>query len=135
MKPGGKELISLLDSYKQLEELGVPILERANLDLLHEQRNQIQHLFASPDASTTRFHVDNTMAFFARFLADEFALRLLDYTPDALLASEKLAHIEDMEKLRLLYESAEKHYRAHKQSDGISSLVAALDWTLQLRVR
>jgi len=132
MKPGGKESISLLDAYKQLEDLGVLIFERANLDLLHEQRNQIQHLFASPDASTTRFHLDNTLFFLARFLSDEFGLRLLDYIPDTLLAHEKLKHIEDMEKLRLLYESAETSYRAKKYTEGLSSLVAALDWTLQL---
>jgi len=131
MKPGGKESISLLEAYKQLEAIGVPIFERANLDLLHEQRNQIQHLFASPDANTTRFHLDNTLFFLARFLADEFALRLLDFIPDELLAHEKLKHVEDMEKLRLLYESAETSYRAGKQTEGISSLVAAVDWTLQ----
>lgn len=132
MKPGGKESISLFDAYKQLEELGVPIFERANLDLLHEQRNQIQHLFASPDENTTRFHLDNTLYFLARFLSDEFALRLLDYVPDELLAHDKLRHLEDMEKLRLLYDSAETSYRAGRHPQGLSSLVAALDWTLQM---
>jgi len=132
MKPGGKESISLLDAYKNLEELDVLIFERANLDLLHEQRNQIQHLFASPDGNTTRFHLDNTLFFMARFLSDEFALRLLDYIPDELLANEKLRHVEDMEKLRLLYESAETSYRAGKHPEGISSLVAAVDWTVQM---
>jgi hypothetical protein len=132
MKQGGKESISIYDAYKQLEDLGVLVFERANLDLLHEQRNQIQHLFASPDANTTRFHLDNTLFFLARFLSDEFALRLLDFIPDPLLAHEKLRHIEDMEKLRLLYESAETSYRARKFPEGISSLVAALDLTLQL---
>ena len=88
MKPGGKESISLLDAYKNLEELDVLIFERANLDLLHEQRNQIQHLFASPDGNTTRFHLDNTLFFMARFLSDEVPLRLLDYIPDELLANE-----------------------------------------------
>jgi hypothetical protein len=132
MKPGGKESISLLDAYKQLEELGVPIFERANLDLLHEQRNQIQHLFASPDANTTRFHLDNTLFFLARFLADEFGQRLLDYIPDSLLAHEKLSHVEDMEKLRLLYESSETNFRAGKRADALASLVAAVDWSLQM---
>ena len=132
MKPGGKESISIFDAYRQLDELGVPIFERANLDLVHEQRNQIQHLFASPDASTTRFHLDNTLLFLARFLADEFALVLLDYIPDSLLANEKLKHLEDMEKLRLLYESAETNFKATKFNEAISSLIAALDFTAQL---
>lgn len=132
MKPGGKESISLYEAYKQLEEIGVVIFERANLDLLHEQRNQIQHLFASPDAHTTRFHLDNTLLFFARFLSDEFALRLLDFVPDELLSHQKLRHLEDMEKLRLLYETAETSYRSGKFTEGISSLTAALDWTLQM---
>lgn len=132
MRPGGKESISLYEAYKQLDEIGVLIFERANLDLLHEQRNQIQHLFASPDANTTRFHLDNTLSFLARFLSDEFALRLLDFVPDELLSHQKLRHLEDMEKLRLLYESAETSYRAGKFPEGISSLTAALDWTLQM---
>ena len=132
MRPGGKESISIIEAYKHLDELGVLIFERANLDLLHEQRNQIQHLFASPDGNTTRFHLDNTLFFMARFLSDEFALRLLDYIPDELLAHDKLRHIEDMEKLRLLYESAETSYRSGKHTEGISSLVAAVDWTVQL---
>jgi hypothetical protein len=132
MKPGGKESISVFEAYKYLEELGVLIFERANLDLLHEQRNQIQHLFASPDGNTTRFHLDNTLFFMARFLSDEFALRLLDYIPDELLAHDKLRHIEDMEKLRLLYESAETSYRAGKFNEGVSSLIAAVDWTFQI---
>jgi len=131
MKPGGKESISLLDAYSKLNDLEVVIHERTNLDLLHEQRNQIQHLFSSPDINTTRFHIDNTLFFLARFLSEELSIILLDYIPAEVLANDKLKHIEDIDKLRLLYESAESNYKAKKYSEGISSLVAAVDLTIQ----
>lgn len=132
MKPGRKESISLMEAYEGLDRQNIPIAERTNLDLLHEERNNIQHLIATPDDNITRFHLDNTLSFFARFLADEFAMNLLDFIPDELLAHDKLKHIEDIEKLRLLYESAETAYRDQRNLDGITSLVAALDLTLQL---
>jgi hypothetical protein len=132
MKPGRKESISLIDAYDELDKMGIPIFERTNLDLLHEERNNIQHLFASPDDNITRFHLDNTLSFFARFLSDEFAMNLLDYIPDELLSHEKLKHIEDIDKLRLIYESAESAYRSQHFLEGITSLVAAVDLTLQI---
>ncbi len=72
MKAGGKESISLLDAYTKLNELNVIIQERANLDLLHEQRNQIQHLFSSPDINTTRFHIDNALFFLHGFFLKNY---------------------------------------------------------------
>ncbi len=55
----------------------------------------------------------------------------MDYIPPEVLANEKLKHIEDIDKLRLLYESAESNYKSKKFSDGISSLIAAVDLTIQ----
>jgi hypothetical protein len=132
MKPGGKESISLYDAYKQLDELGVIIPEKPNLELLHEQRNQIQHLFSSPDENTTRFHVDNALFFLSRFYSEEYAMILLDYIPAPLLAHHKLVYLEDIDKLIGLFESAEKCCKANKFPEGISSLTAALDLTIQL---
>ena len=71
------------------------------------------------------------MFFLARFLSEELSIILLDYVPPEVLANDKLKHIEDIDKLRLLYESAELNYKAKKYSDGISSLVAAVDLTIQ----
>jgi hypothetical protein len=131
MKPGGKESISIYDAYKILDELGVFIPERPNLDLLHEQRNQIQHLFSSPDNNAVRFHIDNALFFLARFLSDEFALLLLDFIPDEIMSNDKLKHLENIDKLRALYESAESSYKAGKAQEGISALLAVIDLTLQ----
>ena len=132
MKASGKESISLYDAYKQLDELGLVIPEKPNLELLHEQRNQIQHLFSSPDDNTTRFHVDNALFFLSRFYSEEFAMILLDYIPDPLLAHPKLAYLEGIDKLRGLFESAEKSYKTKRFVEGISALTAALDLTIQL---
>ncbi len=128
----GKESISLYEAYKQLDELGVIIPEKPNLELLHEQRNQIQHLFSSPDENTTRFHVDNALYFLSRFYSEEFAMILLDYIPAPLLAHPKLTYLEEIDKLRGLFESAEKSYKSKKFVEGVGSLTAALDLTIQL---
>lgn len=132
MKPGGKESISLFDSYKQLDDLGVVIPEKPNLELLHEQRNQIQHLFSSPDENTTRFHVDNSLFFLSRYYSEEFGMVLLDFIPAHLLAHPKLAYLEDFDKVLGLLESAERSCKSKKFVEGISSLMAALDLTIQV---
>jgi hypothetical protein len=57
---------------------------------------------------------------------------LLDYIPNTLLAHHKLTYLEGIDKLRGLFESAEKSYKIKKFVEGIGSLTAALDLTLQL---
>lgn len=133
MKPGGKESISLYEAYKHLDDLAIIIPEKPNLELLHEQRNQIQHLFSSPDENTTRFHVDNALFFLSRFYSDEFGMILLDYIPPTFLAHDKLRFLEDMEKLRGLLESSEQSFKNKKQIEAASTLIAALDLSLQLK--
>lgn len=133
MKQSGKESISLYEAYKHLDDLAIVIPEKPNLELLHEQRNQIQHLFSSPDENTTRFHVDNALFFLSRFYSDEFGMILLDYIPPALLAHNKLRFLEDMDKLRGLFESSEQHFKNKKEVDAASTLIAALDLSIQLK--
>src|ERR1035441_4449333 len=133
MKPSGKESISLYEAYKHLDDLVIVIPEKPNLELLHEQRNQIQHLFSSPDENTTRFHVDNALFFLSRFYSDEFGMILVDYIPPGFIAHEKLRFLEDMEKLRGLFESSEQSFKNKKQVEAAATLVAALDLSLQFK--
>ena len=67
------------------DELHVAIPEKPDLELLHEERNNIQHKYANPDAETATFHVAKAMAFVRRFVKDELKLDIKDYVPSKYL--------------------------------------------------
>jgi hypothetical protein len=75
-----KETISLHGAYEILEnQLGCKIPEKADLELLHEERNNIQHKYANPSAEIAEFHVSNGMLFLRRFLHEELGVNIYDY--------------------------------------------------------
>ncbi len=87
-KPGNpKETISVWQAHELLEkELRCAIPERPDLELLHEERNNIQHKYANPSAEDAAFHVGNAMKFIRRFAQDELKLALADFLPADFLA-------------------------------------------------
>ena len=77
-----KETISIWNAYSILEkDLGCVIPEKADLELLHEERNSIQHKYANPSPEDAAFHIDCAMVFINRFVIDELNLELSDYIP------------------------------------------------------
>jgi|APCry1669189204_1035204.scaffolds.fasta_scaffold06154_3 hypothetical protein len=75
-----KETITIWGAYTILEtELGCTIPEKADLELLHEERNSIQHKSSNPSAEDAAFHIANAMQFINRFVKDELKLNLSDY--------------------------------------------------------
>jgi hypothetical protein len=74
-----KETITIWGSYEILANMNIMIPERPDLELLHEERNSIQHKFANPSAEDTEFHVDKAMKFITRFLKDELKIDVKDY--------------------------------------------------------
>ena len=77
-----KETISIWDCYRILEnDLNCKIPERADLELLHEERNTIQHKYANPSPDDAAFHVERAMLFILRFVREELKLELSDYIP------------------------------------------------------
>jgi len=84
-----KETISIWGAYEILEkDLGCKIPEKPDLELLHEERNSIQHKFANPSPQDAAFHVEKAVAFIRRFLKDELGVRIEDH-----VSSEHLAQI------------------------------------------
>lgn len=84
-----KETISIWGAYETLEkEVGCKIPEKADLELLHEERNNIQHKYANPSPQDAAFHVDKAMAFIRRFLKEELGTRIEDH-----ISSDHLAQI------------------------------------------
>ena len=75
-----KETITIWRAYSIIEEeLGCKIPEKADLELLHEERNNIQHKSANPSAEDAAFHVDRAMQFISRFVKDELNRDLNDH--------------------------------------------------------
>jgi hypothetical protein len=81
-----KETLGLYSLYDILEkELGCSIPEKADLELLHEERNAIQHKYLNPSAEDASFHIGNGVAFIARFLREELDENVYDYVPSRFL--------------------------------------------------
>jgi len=75
-----KETITIWQAYSILEnELGCLIPEKPDLELLHEERNNIQHKYSNPSPEDAAFHVEKAMLFMSRFVKDELGLALDDY--------------------------------------------------------
>lgn len=77
-----KETISIWGAYDTLtNELRVAIPERPDLELLHEERNNIQHKYANPSPEDAAFHIEKAMIFIRRFVKDELGLDIAQFVP------------------------------------------------------
>ncbi len=74
-----KETITIWGAYEILAGLNILIPERPDLELLHEERNSIQHKYANPSAEDATFHIEKAMEFIQRFLKDELKVNIKDY--------------------------------------------------------
>ncbi len=81
-----KETIGIWGAYEILEkELKVSIPEKPDLELLHEERNAIQHKYLNPSDEDAGFHIQNGVRFINRFLKDELSENLYDHIPSTYL--------------------------------------------------
>ncbi len=77
-----KETISIWGAYDILDgKLNCKIPEKPDLELLHEERNSIQHKYANPSPEDAAFHIENAVKFVKRFTKEELGLDLADYVP------------------------------------------------------
>jgi hypothetical protein len=75
-----KETITIWGAYEILEkELSCKIPEKPDLELLHEERNNIQHKYANPNSEDAAFHLEKAMLFIRRFLKDELGLDIAEF--------------------------------------------------------
>lgn len=81
-----KETISIWRAYEILEELHIDIPEKADLELLHEERNNIQHKYANPSPEDAAFHIEKAMGFVRRFVKDQLKLDISEYVPSEYLS-------------------------------------------------
>lgn len=81
-----KETLGIWALYEILErELSVAIPEKADLELIHEERNAIQHKYLNPNAEDASFHIGNAVKFLQRFLKDELKVDIYDHVPSRFL--------------------------------------------------
>jgi hypothetical protein len=81
-----KETITIWGAYEILaNELHVAIPEKPDLELLHEERNNIQHKYANPSPEDAAFYIEKAMAFIRRFTKDELKLDIKDHIPSEYL--------------------------------------------------
>lgn len=80
-----KETISIFGAYDLLAELKCSIPEKANLELLHEERNNIQHKYSNPSPEDAAFHISNAVQFLKRFLKDELSVNVYDHVASEFL--------------------------------------------------
>lgn len=81
-----KETIAIWGAYDILEnKLDCTVPEKPDLELLHEERNNIQHKYSNPSAEDAAFHIDRAVTFLDRFVRDELKIELADYIPSEFL--------------------------------------------------
>jgi hypothetical protein len=82
-----KETITIYGAYEILQDkLKCVIPEKPDLELLHEERNSIQHKYANPSPDDAAFHIQKAMRFIARFVKDELKVELADFIPSEFLS-------------------------------------------------
>ena len=79
-----KETISIWKAYEILEkDLACTIPERPKLEMLHEERNSIQHKYANPSPADAVFLIEGAFAFVERFMMEELDAPIDDHLPSA----------------------------------------------------
>lgn len=75
-KPKSSETIGVWSAFEELAKLNVVIPEKPIMELLIDDRNTIQHRFGFPNADSVYYYLENVIAFFKRFLVDEYSVQL-----------------------------------------------------------
>jgi hypothetical protein len=77
-----KETITMWGAYDILiNDLKINIPEKPDLELLHEERNNIQHKYANPSPDDAGFHIEKAMGFIRRFTKDQLKLDIEEHVP------------------------------------------------------
>lgn len=77
-----KETITMWGAYDiLLNELHIVIPEKPDLELLHEERNNIQHKYGNPSPEDAAFHIQKAIGFIRRFTTDQLHLDIKDHVP------------------------------------------------------
>lgn len=109
------QTIGIWDAFEELQKVGINISERPVMELLIDDRNTIQHRFGFPNAETVFYYLEQTVAFFKRFLNEEYNVDLVEVLK-LHLTEENLALIGLAEKKEDAYASLDKLFAISPES-------------------
>lgn len=73
---GPDKTIGIFEARKMLQKLGVAVPEWSAIEIVHQQRNLIQHQGLIPDRDTATVYLGDILPFFEAFLKHEFGVDL-----------------------------------------------------------
>jgi hypothetical protein len=102
-----KETITIWGTFEELDKLKIAIPEKPVIELLIDDRNTIQHRFGFPNAESVFYYLEQVVAFFVRFLEEQYKVKLSEAL-EPHLSNENLALIglvkDDYSHLRRLFQ-------------------------------
>lgn len=70
--------VNIWTVFTELGKAGITIPERPVIELLVDDRNTIQHRFGYPNSDTVFYYLEQVIAFFKRFLVDEYGVDIVE---------------------------------------------------------
>jgi hypothetical protein len=80
-----KETITVYAAYDFLDKKNCTIPERPDLEILHEERNNVQHKFSNPSPEDAGFMIEKAVMFLKRFYKDELGVAIENHIPQEYL--------------------------------------------------
>jgi len=102
-----KDTITIWGAFEELDKLKIAIPEKPIIELLIDDRNTIQHRFGFPNAEAVFYYLEQVVAFFNRFLDEQYKAELKEVL-SLYLSKEHLALIglvqDDYTHLKKLFQ-------------------------------
>lgn len=115
-----KTTLGLYETVELLKQKGLKIPEEPDLELIHEERNLLQHRSSSPDEPTTTYYVETGLNFVFRFLRQDLGM-----DPQQILPGRIFELYEDRDMLAKI-DSLVQSARDTASSDPTGSVVSAV---------
>lgn len=116
-----KQTKSINQVFKDLQDQKVLIPHKNVLELLIDERNNIQHRFSSSDSITVKYYFDNTLKFFDEFMNAAFGLEIKEYLVQ-LLNSDVLSFVyPESESSKDVLLQAKRVSRVHPSSSVVTA--------------
>ena len=102
--------IGIWESFRDLSDKGINIIEKPVIELLVDDRNTLQHRFGFPNEETVYFYLSCIKDFFERFLREEYNTSLKeeltpylseDYLQLLGLVKNELDHLEKLKEVSI----------------------------------
>lgn len=145
-KDNSKQTITIWEAFKLLDGCGVSIPEKPVIELLVDDRNTIQHRYGYPNGESVFHYLQQTLAFFTRFLSEHYGVELrstlqlhtskenLEKVGFAFQNNESIAAIEELYKLSpdaallVAWKLLDEHFSPFLSSKGNRGKPAIMLW-------